>query len=176
MGFVSEKEYIRLREEPAAGIIFHWWEGLENDRGGRAELRRCHDLTEIMFCPSFHVLYQSLSAVGGVNREGVALIAGVLSHTKSPQAQEKLGKLMADKRSGNTPKVSESRFRRLLRITDRNDLYQPIVRIVSLLGGNVNVNEVSDIVYNWNNYTRRNLAFAYYEDTVQKLNKNSGVN
>lgn len=176
MRYVSEKEYIKVGKDPAAGIILTWWSGLEEDRGSRAELRRCHTMTEVMFCPSFHRLYQSLAAEGRVSREGVALIAGVLSHVKSPQAHEKLGKLMADKRSSSIPKVSESRFRRLLRITDRDELFQQIIRIVALLGGSVHVNEVSEIVYYWNDSTRRNLAFAYYEDAIKLLNKDSGAN
>lgn len=166
---MKEMNFIKLHDEPASGIIYQWWKGLDQDRGGRAELRRCHNLTEVMFCPSFHRLYHSLAAVGAVNREGIALIAGVLSHVKKPHDQGKLGKLMADKRSGNTSRVSEPRFRRLIRITDRDELFQPFIRIIALLDGSVDVKEVSEILYYWNERVRKNLAFAYYEDEVQRI-------
>ena len=59
--------------------------------------------------------------------------------------------------------MSGLRFRRLLKIEDRDDLYGAVVRTIRLLDGSVNIASLADGVYWWNERTKNNWAFDYYD-------------
>jgi CRISPR system Cascade subunit CasB len=62
----------------------------------------------------------------------------------------------------DSAKVSGLRFRRLLKIQGREELYPAMVRIVAMLGGSINLLSLANSVYWWNERTRKDWAFAYY--------------
>ena len=136
-------------------IILSWWSGLENDRGGRAGLRRAHNLTEVAFIEAYHRLYNQMRFS---DREALALAAGVCAHVKTHNA----GKFAEQMAAGDKPKVNGLRFRRLLAITDRNELYHMMVRVIRLLDGTVDVCDLAKTVYGWNENTKKRLAYDYY--------------
>jgi len=138
------------------GLVLSWWKGLENDRGGRAQLRRAHNLTEVVFVEAYHRLYEQ---TGNADREKLALVAGVCSHVKEHRAG-KLAEQMSG--GGDDPKLSGLRFRRLLAITDKDELLHAMIRIIRLLGGSVDVAGLARTVYWWNENTRKQLAYDYY--------------
>ena len=71
---------------------------------------------------------------------------------------------MATPKAGSDrARVSGLRFRRLLKISDREELYQPLIRIVRLLGGQANILSLADDIYFWGENVRKNWAYAYYE-------------
>lgn len=141
-------------------IVLSWWGGLENDRGGRAELRRAHNLTEVAFVEAYHRLYSQMKLS---DREALALVAGVCAHVKIHNAGKFAEQMATGDRPNDKPKVSSLRFRRLLAITDRDELYHAMIRIIRLLGGSVNVCDLAQAVYWWNERTKKDMAYKYYE-------------
>ncbi|NJD52998.1 MAG: type I-E CRISPR-associated protein Cse2/CasB [Candidatus Methanoperedens sp.] len=149
----------------ARDVLLEWWKGLENSRGDRAALRRCHNPTEVAFNPAFHRLRMKFKHFGYVNPESLALIAGILSHVRSNNEKVHFAEQMAAPRSGsNNACVSGLRFRRLLKLYD-NELFEPLIRIVHMLDGTVNIPVLANSIYWWNvnESTRKEWAFKYYE-------------
>lgn len=145
-------------------VLVDWWQGLEQARGDRAELRRAATPTEVAFCPSFHRLLQSLRRFSSPVPASLAVAVGVLAHVKTHDASKVLAAQMATPKTGSDrARVSGLRFRRLLQIPDREELYQPLIRTVRLLGGQANIFSLADDVYFWGENVRKNWAYAYYE-------------
>ena len=70
--------------------------------------------------------------------------------------------------SDTKAKVSGLRFRRLLRIDDRDELYNAMRRMIQMLGGVVNIYSLAHAVYWWNQRTKKQLAYEYYEHAPEK--------
>lgn len=143
-------------------IISQWWAELEDKRGERAQLRHCKNLEEIFFVPYYQKLYWQLSNREWKNRVAVAAIAGLLAHVKNSDTQLKLAEQMAQPK-GDKPIVSELRFRRLLKCETHREVYPTLMRIIHLLNDTANLTYLANSVYWWNNQTRREWAFQYYE-------------
>lgn len=160
---MNDGKYLRFsKDSPESKILLDWWHGLENNRGDRAVLRRCRSLTEVVFVPSYHRLRQELLGFGNVDSEGLAIAAGLAAQVKANNAEQALAKQMALPKAGGSARVSGLRFRRLLKIQGRKDLYHAMIRIVALLGGSLNLISLAESVYWWNDFTRKNWAFDYY--------------
>jgi len=138
---------------PDFGLVLKWWYGLENDKGGRAQLRRAANTSEVVFSPAYHRLYNEVSAA---DKERLALIAGLCAHIKD-NSDVSFARQMAE-----GDKVSSLRFRRLLAINDRDELYHAMIRFIRMLGGVVNVCDLAKTVYWWNDKTKKRLAYDYY--------------
>lgn len=145
-------------------VIESWWNGLKEDKGGRAELRRAHGPTEVVFLPAYHQLYGKLESLN-FNKEALACVAGICAHVKENR-QGKLAEQMANE-------ISSLRFRKLLAISDRGELYYMMIRVVRHLDGAVNVADLAKTVYWWNDKTKKDLAYAYYSKESAK-NKEEG--
>ena len=164
---MSEKTTKRLFQagDDSAAILRAWWEGLERDRGERALLRRASTPTELVFSPAYHRLLSLLQQRGYmVNREALAAVAGLASHVKGDAGTDKrLAQQMASpKPGGSGAKVSGLRFRRLLAVIQRDELYPFLIRVIRLLGGKVNLLALANAVYWWNEKTRKQWAYDYY--------------
>jgi len=158
------KKYDRLfyPDDESGQILLNWWNELENDRGGRAELRRAKTLSEIAFIPSYHRLCNKLQ-FHEKDRKRLALITGLCSHVKE-NSPELIASLMASpKTGGDKAALSGLRFRKLLAINDSEELYQMMVRIIRLLGNRANICDMARVLYWWNEKTKQDLAFKYYE-------------
>lgn len=69
-----------------------------------------------------------------------------------------------------TPRVSDLRFRRLLkhdRETDPDMLYGAFIRMIRLLDGQVNVPDLITAAYWWNERVKQDWAFRYYDSLPQ---------
>lgn len=161
---MNEGKYLGFsKDSPESKKLLDWWHGLENNRGDRAALRHCRSLTEVVFVPSYHRLRQELLRFGNVDSEGLAITAGLAARVKIINAGHTLAKQMAlPKEAGGSARVSGLRFRRLLKIQGREDMYHAMIRIVALLGGSLNLISLAESVYWWNDITRKNWAFDYY--------------
>lgn len=164
---MSEKTAKHLFREgdESSTILREWWEGLERDRGERAVLRRASGPTEVAFSPAYHRLLGRLLQGGYViRREALAAVAGLAAHVKGDVGEEKsMAQLMAvPKTSGSGVKVSGLRFRRLLVVTQREELYPLMIRMVRLLNGKVNLVNLANAAYWWNENTRKQWAYDYY--------------
>jgi len=160
---MDDRKYLRFSQgSPESKVLLGWWRGLENNRGDRAALRRCRSLTEVVFVPSYHRLRQELLSLGSVDSEGLAIVAGLAARVKENNNQYTIANQMALHVAGGTAKVSGLRFRRLLKIQDRDKLYPAMIRIVALLNNPLNLVNLANSIYWWNDLTRKNWAFDYY--------------
>ena len=155
-----------VSNQDARDALIKWWNGLDNSRGDRAALRRCHNPTEVAFNPAFHRLRMKFKPFGYVNQESLALIAGILSHVRNNNEHVHIAAQMATPKSGSTTAcVSGLRFRRILKVQDNTDLFEPLIRIVHMLDGTVNIPVLANSIYWWNvnDSTRKDWAFRYYD-------------
>lgn len=150
------------KDAPATGILTHWWQGLENDKGTRAELRRCDSPEKVMFHPAFPRLCRQLKPLLGEEwnwEHRLATVVGLLSHVRHTT-----GQTLAYQMAGNPPQVSELRFRRLLQ-RDHDDLYGAMIRILQMLDQTANLPDLMDSVFYWGDPVRKRWAFDYFPNT-----------
>jgi len=150
--------------------LLEWWRALDDSRGNRAALRRCHNPTEVAFNPAFHRLRMKFKQFGYVNPESLALIAGILSHVRDNNDVHIAAQMATPKTVDGKACVSELRFRRILKVHDNTELFESLIRIVRMLDGNVNIPILANSIYWWNvnDSTRKKWAFKYYDKAPSK--------
>jgi len=156
---------LQFRPDTEAGKVLRtWWEGLEDNKGGRAELRRCYKTSEVLFVPAYHELFIKLRQHGSLSRECLPAVAGLLAHVKTFAAGKNLAQQMVSpKAGGSQPSLSEIRFRRLLQCQSQEELFPELRRALYLLDGAVNIYSLAKSVYYWKDEkTRQDWAYAYY--------------
>lgn len=163
----------RKPDQPSYAILRAWWHDLENDRGGRAALRRAATLTEVMLCPAFHRLLNDLRQAGYAVPEfrypKLAAIAGLAARIKA-ETDDGLAKRMGSPKSGGgKAAVSELRMRSLLACDDLEELYTLLRRALSLLDDRANLADLTAVVWHWTPMDekspydpRRRMAYDYY--------------
>ena len=163
-------------------VVLQWWSETIGDKnaatGPRAELRRAGTLEEVVFVPLYHDLRRRLAGTRWRSVDRIAMVAGVLARVREHDGGAGFADQMAAPRAGataRTPRVSPSRFRRLLRIGDEAEdlerLFEQVRRVVSLLNGRVNVTDLAASLYWWNAETRKRWALAYYEHVDERALK-----
>ena len=164
---MKTQSYLNFKDPRVMAALSTWWEGLDEARGDRAMLRRCHSSIEVAFIPAYHRLRLSLERFGNVDPDRLALIAGVLSHLKENTRKNSTitfaQQLATPKKTGDRAVMSGLRFRRLLQVENPDDLYQAMIRAVRLLGGTADIYTLARGVYWWNETTKKTWAFEYYE-------------
>ncbi len=172
---------VRIEEKKSERhIVLRWWSECIGDRaapaGPRAELRRARTIEEVVFVPLFHDLRRRLMTTGWRMTDRLALVAGVLARVGEHDGASAFPSQMAVLAEGsrNRPRVTPSRFRRILRLgdEDRDELFLQIRRIVALLNGKVNVGDLADSLYWWNERTRKSWALKYYEHVDERALRN----
>lgn len=151
--------------DDSTSILRAWWVGLEYGKGERAVLRKASSPTEVVFSPAYHTLLKQLQQREyRVNRDALAAVAGLVSHVKGDAGTDKsIAQLMASPRPGGSgAKVSGLRFRRLLAVTGRDELYPLLIRVIRLLDSKVNLVSLANSAYWWNEITRKQWAYDYY--------------
>ena len=145
-------------------ILFTWWRGLEQDKGGRAELRRCHTLTEVVLLPVYHGLYQPLMALPEHHwrRERLPAVAALVAmvdvwESGLPSLPEQMSQKVGERKL-----VSDLRFRRLLQCQEPEELFQSLRRVVRLLNHRVDMFSLADGVHDWGDRLRKEWALDYY--------------
>lgn len=152
------------KESPETEALKGWWQWLDDNRGERAILRRCGTPTDVVFSPAYHRLRAAVRRFGFVDDDGLALVAGLTARIKDDIGSGSIAEQMATAKSGSDAKarVSGLRFRRLLKVKEREDLFSTMTRVIALLGGSVNMQSLAQGVYFWNDKTRKQWAFDYY--------------
>lgn len=144
-------------------IVLTWWASLKERRGDRAELRRADHINGVIMLPAFQRLWLNLQGTAWSRAESVALIAAVLSQVKEHDPRHVVAEQLATPRPGSDKAIfSGLRFRRLLQRVEPEELLAPMTRSVRMLGNQVNVTDLAESLYWWNDQTRRRWAFAYY--------------
>lgn len=157
------KEYLSFKKDsPEVRELIEWWKGLDEGRGERAVLRRSHNLAEVAFSPAYHRLRLAVRHSGAIDEDKLALVVGLSARVKSEDNSGSIAEQMATGKPDGSARVSGLRFRRLLKIKDREDLFTAMTRIVALLGGSANIQSLAQSVYFWNDITRKQWAFDYY--------------
>lgn len=147
-----------------------WWRGLAEQKGERAELRRCHALVQVVFVPSYHALLSKMTQVGYFDKERLAMIAGVAAHVRIDNPSARMAAQLS-KQDNGAPKLSPLRFRRILAITENEELYEAMIRLVQYLKGTVNLCDMAQSIYWWNDNTKKRWAYEYYNDISSKKNE-----
>jgi len=172
--------------------LLHWWRDLHghaeqaeegsgeegeptarakapNYRGERAELRRCNELIAVVLTPAYQRLYYALAAIDVPkprnHEERLATVAGVLAgvtHTSATGGAPFAQTLAQPRSPGGPPRLSELRFRRLLRIREHGELYPMLVRLLRLLEGSADPLKLARGIYGWNDTMRKRWAYDYY--------------
>lgn len=160
--------------DESAGLLISWWEALDRDRGQRANLRRAASPSEVAFGPAFHRLLGRLRGEGYVvgtdGTAALATVAGLAAHVKSHIGGASIARQMATPKSpGAGARVSGLRFRRLLAVSDRDELYPLLLRVVRLLDGHVNLVSLANAAFWWNDRTKKDWAYDYYATAPSEL-------
>lgn len=144
---------------------------LGTDRASRAALVRCRAPVDVIAVPEYHRLCARLQPLIGEDfhwQERMAAVVGLLSTIKSQDDDQGLALRMA-RTSGDRPRVSELRFRRLLKTEGRDAerFYPAMRRILALLDYKANPLELARATYFWDDRfrgpgIRRDWAFAYF--------------
>ncbi len=133
-------------------IFTNWWVRLQDNNGGRAQLKRCSSPEEAALHSETHRLKNMLP--GWFPLEAVATIAGVSAHIKNDTKLGFAQSLATPKEKNGRVPLSESRFRQLLACRDWDELYRTLRRSVSVLDGKVNLLSFVDTVLLWNDEFR----------------------
>lgn len=162
---MSEK--ISFRPESALGhLLLRWWQELENDKGGRAELRRAHNLTAVALTAAYQRFYRQALNSGWPESsdpstswrdERLAAIVGLLAHVKSNEGR-KLAEIMSE---GERPAFSVLRFRRLLEAPTLDDVFLSLRRALPIIGHQANVHQIANDLLHWGDKTKKEWAYAY---------------
>jgi CRISPR system Cascade subunit CasB len=164
---VSETPRVTSEPEEPRSTAWRWWKSLgEEDRAGRAELRRCATVAEVAFTAPYHRLLQRLgSRLGGGDARRVALLAAVLAHVEDePAGLASLPRRMGTPKSERQgPVVSDARFRHLLRNQEPDDLLREVVRVVRQLDRTAAVDALFRDLMKWDEPTRMRWAREFYE-------------
>ncbi|MBU2054501.1 MAG: type I-E CRISPR-associated protein Cse2/CasB [Proteobacteria bacterium] len=156
------------KDSPETESLRAWWRWLDENRGERAVLRRCGTLTDVAFSPAYHRLRSAVNRFGFIDDDGLALVAGLAARIKDDIDSGSIAEQMATAKSGGDAKarISGLRFRRLLKVKEREDLFSAMTRVIALLGGSVNMQSLAQGVYFWNDKTRKQWAFDYYSKAL----------
>lgn len=169
------------KDHPVGAFLLEWHHSLSDTRkADRAELKRCKTLQQIQQSSAYQKCYWQLinKFDHPPGKQQLALALAVAVHIReniSFGESEKGGKTKPVKfghqlaRGTNLnsktdkPKVSELRFRRLLRIKDREKLFPYLCSLIRFLDGKVNLLAVQECCFYWGDKYRTNLAYEYYD-------------
>lgn len=160
---------------PEAKAILAWWHSLhgdetrDGDKGELAELRRAATLTEIVLCRAYQRLRHALLEAG-VFRDHeyqAVAVARVVARVKTVTPGLGFARLMAEDKNGK-PRVSEARFKRLLREQDRWQLASDLARLLPMLENRADPVRLAGDLWLWGDDTRRAWANDYYLAVFRK--------
>jgi CRISPR system Cascade subunit CasB len=152
-------------------IIMNWWEKLQEpaNRGVRAELRRARSADDVALQGPYYALLAKIVAIEdlGMLKNSIPYrlpsVIGVLAHVKANNPDVKVAQAMGAKKKGSDQaRVSDLRFRRILRLEEGDELYTTMIRVVRMLDDTVNVADLASSIFFWNEKTRKRWASQYY--------------
>lgn len=175
---VGDRAYEWWRDncQPASGDVQNV--SRKRDPAIRARLRRCRSNTEAAAIPAAISLVRRLNALQNIASPsspdvdaalGLARVLAFVTENSAEGPMKAAGwkRFPGDKPKSqptdNQPRLAEARFKRLLGVKPGDDQVVAFTRLVTLLGGRVNVAELSRDFLQWDrDTTRRRWAFDYY--------------
>jgi CRISPR type I-E-associated protein CasB/Cse2 len=157
-----------------------WWQQhchpTDGDPATRARLRRARSGLDVLAIPAAVVLARRLGMARSPERATKALeLARILAHVRASTDRSPMHAAGwqrfpydpgAEAAAEQRPRLSETRFRRLIRAErDEGELTSAFIRLVTLLDGEVSVPRLSEAFWYWDvgdERVRRRWAFEYY--------------
>lgn len=168
-------------DTPEGKALLDWWCGLQGYEGAslaqlaykglkpgmpgsRAELRRAGTNAEVVFCRAYQRLRMDLP-INLRDEYRLPAVAQVLAWVKTPMPEKSLAASMGRRKvdGEETPFVSELRFKRLLRIEDRQALADLLIRLLPMVERSANPLTLAHDIWFWNERTRKRWANDYYQ-------------
>lgn len=144
-----------------------WWRSLEDDRAGRAVLRRAESITAVALSAPYQRLYRQLGHAGWDEnapdylKDRLAAAVGLLVHVKD-DSQLAPAKAMSVRKVGDDkPPVSELRFQRLLESSDIETLFTGLRRVLPLMNHSVDVQALAKDILYWGDNVKKRWAYDY---------------
>jgi CRISPR type I-E-associated protein CasB/Cse2 len=162
-------------EESVYSVIVKWW--FELDYGRRqfkdkgefrthhsAALRRAKTVDDVILnCDAYHTLLrrvEKISSQTDERRERLAIVAAVAAHSRSNSPKNVAQHL---KRLSAKSDSIEMRLKRLLQESEPDELMQAMIRVVKLVGNEVNIAHLATSLLNWNDpKTKKQWAYDFY--------------
>jgi CRISPR type I-E-associated protein CasB/Cse2 len=126
-----------------------WWQELSSRPGDRAALRRAGSVTDALMVPSTHRLADRVRAAGLRSPRRAALLAALLSQARSCDLDGEPLPARLGQRHDDRAMFSESRFRRLLRSSDEDDLLLQLRRAIRMLDGRIHLPSLAEAIRFW---------------------------
>ena len=160
------------RDTALGKVLVEWWTDLEDDRAGRAILRRASSITAIVMSRPYQGLHRRLRNVGWRSKDNsdrndrLAAVVGLLAHVRYddrrpfPKAASREpgdDKVEVPKRAP----VSELRFVRLLESPDIDTLFVGLRRVLPLIDHSVDVVEFANDIVHWDDTVKKRWAYRY---------------
>jgi CRISPR system Cascade subunit CasB len=161
----------RMRDgEPTAigGVLLAWWQGLDDDRAGRAILRRASSPTLVAISAPYQRLYRRLQSAGWPadarpqDNDRLAGIVGLLAHVKENESRPVPAAMSQRDEGGDRPQVSELRFMRLLDAPDSDALYVGLRRVLPLMKHQLDVLSLANDFLYWGDNVKKRWAYGYH--------------
>lgn len=177
---MSEDISHKFHDSAIQKTLYNWWEGLEeHHRGDRPELRRCRNIDDVLMSEAYHRARRLLAGAGfSVQYQDeklanvIGLFAHVRTHQKAPKARSLAVQMASGGSAGEGARVSGLRFRRLLQVRDRDELYARLMGVIRLLDQTVDINLLARDVFYWSadtgNRVRRQWATDYWAVAPQE--------
>lgn len=163
-------------QDRAYQVIEEWQEKLHGDDAdtrARAELRRCRSLDEVFLTRTYYQLEHAIKRSGlSIRSDWLACVAGLLPYLKNPHKESFARRAATSKEGASNPRLSDLRFRRLLKRETRSDLFLPLIRVLQLVKGEANVRTLADDLYWWeiSPKARQRWAREYYSQLLSADN------
>lgn len=160
---MSETQFLFTPDSATGQILLAWWQGLNDDRASRANLKRCSTPLEVVMTSAYQRLYSRLQTAGlpeqQPDSDRLPAVVGILAHIKKDNADVDF----AARCSGieKEPVVHPLRFKHLLESSDTAELFTNLRRILSLIDDTAPVLVLSRDIYFWGDKTKRRWVYGY---------------
>ncbi|MGH0036459.1 MAG: type I-E CRISPR-associated protein Cse2/CasB [Myxococcota bacterium] len=126
-----------------------WWSGLTGRPGDRAALRRASSIDDALMVASTYRLGDMTRPFGLVSSRRVGLLAALLAQIR--EFDRGVGSLAESlgRSAGDRAQFSETRFRRLLKASDDDDLLRQLRRAIRILDDRVDLASLVEGVRFW---------------------------
>ncbi|WAC73098.1 type I-E CRISPR-associated protein Cse2/CasB [Roseateles sp. SL47] len=158
----------KLTEDtPVGKALIDWWKHLDDDKGGRAQLRRASSVFEALMCPAFQRLQSRLVAISpemfskGHQLDRLAMACALMAHVKVTSELTLPKAMSARPKGAERNPVSELRFKRLLESPDDEALFSGLRRALPLIEQKVDLLSLASAVLYWGNDVKRAWAYDY---------------
>ena len=136
---------------------------LKNNRGARANLKRCSELRAIYLIEQAHVFVESCKLANQADWPAAYWLAALLAHLPEDAAStQSFGKIL------NESKFSKLRFQRLLEAEDLSSRFQQFRRGLAQISYRVSPSELAKVFVGWQRpEVFRQVAYDYFAPVAE---------